>query len=862
MAVFFNGIGVNEVGQSDVVARRAHCPWCGTLADLQSYNTRLFVSVMFMPLIPIESQHITDACSSCKKRSTMGRHRWERERNEAISATTAAQRAAPNDMEAANAAINAACSFVDMTAFLNAAALIEEHQLRNAEAMYHLGAGYLHFGLLEDAADAFAASRRAMDTPQIRGAEAHCRARLGQPDAALSLAEDAFRNPHEETVTLATAIAISFQAAGRHEEALASLDRLEAVLPDAAKHKIIKSLRKVSENHRTSGKAVKHPLMKNAPDAVKPSSRWKSRVVVSIAPILILAMLGAYLAAAVSRGNAQTLYIVNGTGQSYTVAIAGRNVELHGWATKQIQIAEGRHVVAVSDTKLPMPDQEVVIESPLWLRPLRNHTFILNPDRAALVIWEQAKYLPNQPMARWRLARELPSPKLLHVFTGVDYHFTAFPAQIRLGRRGSSLRQRVDTEIPDSAFDGAMMIEDSHGEGPATEYLQQRAIFEPETGEALEALSNFLQPAELLAFIEQGINQRPLLAEWHRARQIALLAAEPDRNLLAEYEAIRDASPNDPAGQYLVARLIADDDERERMFSEALGRGLRSATALRWLANRCMSSGRFEDAARHLAELTAYPSMASHARDMQIDALIALGRLDEARQVAEARSVMRPHYPSTVVQLMMIHQLQGNTDAMGKAQGQFLRSVSDQHAPQELDEYRRWLDAVRAYLQGDAQSFGEQMIAHPWTMLQFQGLISLGRITEARVLLETSEEGFLLEYLSLVVAARAGGDEATASWAIETLFAEEEEERISEAAANPISRMLAGPNPPAIADVQNMPLQSSMKALLLTAVGQRHASIREPCFASARRLNFDRQYPYLLIRQVIDGAADSVQSTP
>ena len=48
-----NGIGTWYWGRNNIIARNAKCEFCGNAARLTSYDTTLFFTLLFVPLIPL-----------------------------------------------------------------------------------------------------------------------------------------------------------------------------------------------------------------------------------------------------------------------------------------------------------------------------------------------------------------------------------------------------------------------------------------------------------------------------------------------------------------------------------------------------------------------------------------------------------------------------------------------------------------------------------------------------------------------------------------------------------------------------------------------------------------------------------------
>lgn len=62
-----NGIGTHYYGKKNQSVRNAACRSCNRVGNLESYDTRLWFVIVFIPVIPLGRKRILDACPSCTR---------------------------------------------------------------------------------------------------------------------------------------------------------------------------------------------------------------------------------------------------------------------------------------------------------------------------------------------------------------------------------------------------------------------------------------------------------------------------------------------------------------------------------------------------------------------------------------------------------------------------------------------------------------------------------------------------------------------------------------------------------------------------------------------------------------------------
>ena len=81
-----NGIGTHYYGKKNHSNRTAACKSCGKVSVLESYDTRLWFVIVFIPVIPLGRKRITDKCPRCGRHYAADLHQYEQARQLQISA--------------------------------------------------------------------------------------------------------------------------------------------------------------------------------------------------------------------------------------------------------------------------------------------------------------------------------------------------------------------------------------------------------------------------------------------------------------------------------------------------------------------------------------------------------------------------------------------------------------------------------------------------------------------------------------------------------------------------------------------------------------------------------------------------------
>src|SRR5262245_7780052 len=97
MPTVVNGIGTWYYGRDRIHTVRGVCEFCHAVSDLTSYDTTLFFTFVFIPVIPLGKKRILQQCAACQKHRVAKAKDWEAAKARDSAAVLEKLQADPND---------------------------------------------------------------------------------------------------------------------------------------------------------------------------------------------------------------------------------------------------------------------------------------------------------------------------------------------------------------------------------------------------------------------------------------------------------------------------------------------------------------------------------------------------------------------------------------------------------------------------------------------------------------------------------------------------------------------------------------------------------------------------------------------
>ncbi len=146
-----NGIGTHYYGKSNLELETGACEFCGSIAQLETYETGLFFVVLFIPIIPLGRKQILDYCPSCTQHRAISVKEWQRIKSEAIESSTSNLVDKMDDPDVAIEHLQTLSAFRQHDEARDFAAAMEGSHGTNADVQFFLGAWHEKYGTEGDA---------------------------------------------------------------------------------------------------------------------------------------------------------------------------------------------------------------------------------------------------------------------------------------------------------------------------------------------------------------------------------------------------------------------------------------------------------------------------------------------------------------------------------------------------------------------------------------------------------------------------------------------------------------------------------------------------------------------------------------
>lgn len=840
MPTTVNGVGTHYYGKSDSSSRPGTCRSCGTYQTLESYNTRLWFVILFIPIIPLKRVRLLDYCPRCSRHYVANPEEYEMSRQLAVSGAMEKYRALPT-VEGALAVHAQMLSFhmhTDADSFREEA--LERHP-QSGELREGLASHLDQMGRWNEATPLYEqAFELKSDLADTRASLAWRRSNEGDLDEAYDLL-DFLRKPgagHSYNLAALDSLAKAYQKANKHERALELFSVLLRENPDLGDQYEFR--KHVTKSERALGESTSllpeksfsvRGLFDSKTGTHAPWVRWTVFGTI-VAMLFMFGMAGLNEYQRMHR----TLHVVNAFAQPVMISIDGQPPVTVGSRTP-IPISEGKHKISVTG---PVNSQsEIDLQSNYWTRWTYSPGWVFNVEKAALVVSNTLHYAIAPPPQ----TQEIFDATELAFVPHVDYLFEQPPQTLKVeGRNNVVTKMHLDVIAlpPRSTF---MRLRNLSDPGVALTFAEGHLERNPND----PSLLNLYLSTEdtkgneqrVLKFLEAGLWRKPISIVWHRTYQNSKSVNANEAALAAEYDTRLKETPDDAAMLYLRGRVGPDRADQLKHFTLAHEKNPNLGWPSMALAYDAANRGEWQEAKewcdKGVGALGSDPSFGALWHVVRIANGMSAAIEGEYRQRLNGNDYAE--VTASLVYLVDVLATDGKCD-------QARQTVTNVMGPQTA------FNPLVDYICGDEEAIRKRMQqpSQGDAISLFQGLLAIGEPDAALKLEGVDHIDDWSPLLATSVSyAMAGNATEADAWRAKACDALKQGDGDQQRAA----ALLQSEQPPTSADLDEIVLRINDTPLFIAALAQRFPDHKAELNKRAARLNVCRLPPYLIVKKAI-----------
>jgi tetratricopeptide (TPR) repeat protein len=837
-----NGIGTGYYGKGNLQSFDGVCEHCHRTTKLQNYETRLWFSIFFIPVIPLARKQILNQCPVCTWHRAVPFAEWERVRDSAVGDSAAKWDENRDDPDAALEMHSTLVAFHKRGDAERLAALLLERFPDVAKVQFYLGSWFERIGKGTAADECFEKALE-LDPASLpaRRAVAVGRIEQGRLSEARALLAD-FEHPKAAfEPSLFYMLARGHQRRDEHQPALDLFRMLLRASPGIAGDKEFRKSVRQSEK----ALAVESSLVPTDPFYRSAPFMLTAAALVAIAVVAVVNYL---------IQTHRTVHVVNGLKVPIAVSVDGAvPVEVAPHGERPVSVAEGTHRASVARPTGFTEPVDFALQAGWFERFFKSPVWIIDPTRSAAVVWESTVYRDRAAQGpagfdagslQWHIGQPFTT------YADLDYAFQEFPAELRVKNQREATKTRVTIADlkPYEAMNATAMQPGRHTD--LLTFAESHLRVDPADSILLMIYSALAAQAQqqnrCREFLATRLDERPVLIDWHRVYQEQCQGREHDVELFGRYDRYLSAEPDNSALLYLRGRIEEDDARAADYYERA--RQADPKNPYPWYAQgyRLRVGGDFAGARTALEEACRLRPDDPMMSQSLIDVRFAVGEFDELEHELRSQLEKMPLNSGLQRELLETLVAAGKDDQATAAQEAYAQRASQ--PPGDVFQLALKSKMHLDYLRGRFEDFlaGARQLRDAPTAAetQFEAALELGQLENlaapagaggGRSSLRAMHE--LL--LSLAWSDKQDPDRAAAARerAVTALAGGNRAERQAAERLQQGPALVAG-------SAERLTLEPELKVVVLIALAQACPDQKAGLLALARKLNYRREFPY------------------
>ncbi len=576
----------------------------------------------------------------------------------------------------------------------------------------------------------------------------------------------------------------------------------------------------------------------------------------------------------------RTLHVVNDLGRPLQIQIDDQApVTIEGLGT--LTLAEGTH--RLRTTGAWEDERTIDLETRFFERWSQQPVWVFNPGSLALLRESEITYSQNPEPIFWTYRYGEP----FLAFEHVDYAFEPAPDELRVGDTNKSVTkvELVWDRDPDRHTEIFYAeLNQADGVERAFRYAETRLDLRPDLIALLEAywqLGFSADPGRVEAFLQRGLDERPVRVEWHLNYQSVSEVAGLDERMDDREEVVRgilqrhaeltrrydQALANEPDNADLLflrgARSL-DQETALSYYQRAQQRDPRSPWPIRAQAQLAAAQGRWPEALDQFEQASRLGLHPIWMDGRFAEARMAAGQV--GRVLSEAGRALDGDSPE-IEDLYLLADAMAITGQTNSIVPEITRRISGMMGAGLPSETREFIRVVAQYQAGDLEGCLNSFEPRPEARIErlqihAQAMLVLGRVAEARQ--NDAMSAAWDDPLQVLAASLA--------WSLAGELERAQEDLDLTLAMLPrygvfgveLAELLGQEEPPTVEHVQWTTRQfanATQRALVLAILAERFPERRDAYHEAAEAYMIRRLAPYHLVRRAL-GEPEDEPGTP
>ncbi len=436
-----------------------------------------------------------------------------------------------------------------------------------------------------------------------------------------------------------------------------------------------------------------------------------------------------------------------------------------------------------------------------------------------------------------------------YFFEGITDRFQDPPATLELAsREAESYRSVIHHLGGESPADLCVLLLSQGEMDLAEDYCRNLLAVNPEATELLPYLRELSPDGATLDFMEKRLGDRPVRRDWHRAYVEMFLALNRREAVQERYRQLQLLEPGEGLFAYLLGKTREQLGVAQADFRRAAQLG--SAEALYELSRWAAGLGDFPEALSQIEEALQTDPENVVFRALEEDLLVATRKFGQLISRNRERLEADPLDENAALRLAGLYEVTGRLAEAEEVTERFLSMMA---IDGDLDEgesafYREGFARVRAQWVGDGERYLRAVA--PDATGGMNHLILEGRHDEAAASVERASDDPFLHLLLYALAM--GSEDHRALAEVQLSQALKLFEALPERGELMASWFRRDASPPGIGETLEARLPNQHQRVLLLALARRHPGAAEPYLALANRLNYQRVFPFLALKKVLE----------